>query len=81
MPPMSGPYPLEQLVQVLRGNIRPGSYGKWDLLQNTAEGILDSVALLPADIGLAWGRLIQASHAARCSQYLEIKPSKHSSQT
>jgi len=74
MPPMGGPYALEQLVQFLKGKISPGSYKKWDLIRNTTKETLGSIALLPSDIGLAWNRLIQASHEKRCYQYSKIKP-------
>ena len=72
MLPMNGPYPLEQLIQFLKGN-QPSPLKKWELLRKASEEILVSIALLPADISLAWNRLIQASHEERCSKYLMVK--------
>jgi hypothetical protein len=78
MLPMNGPYPLEQLVQFLKGNTRPSFLNKWELLQKASKESLISISLLPTDVYSAWNRLIQAPHLERCPEYPKIKKSLHS---
>ena len=73
MLPMTGPYPLEQLVQFLKGNARPSSLNKWELLQKASKESLISITLLPTDVYSAWNRLVQAPHFERCPEQLKLK--------
>jgi hypothetical protein len=78
MPTINGTYPLEQLVQLLKGKNRLN--GNEYTLQSAFAEILSSAGRLPTDIRLAWARFRQAPYESRCSAYLETKSSQPGNQ-